>query len=340
MNHTYHAGLFQLIPMTDWKNLQGHTVTLGAWVWADEPVRVYGPGINSLDEFQDRWFGFDPVLAGTDPVYVTSSFELPAQNDRIQLWLRATTPDNISTRIYYTGISLVTGGEPAAQSLASEVSYISADRRDEQTIRNYARNENSQYAWPYLKPWASRMLGPSISEKLQSSLALVFDQPGAGWYLRWSAAILFRSFWGKFGWGQVSLAVWPGLVLHPYRFPVVLTLLAVTGVIAMFVRKGQSAPWRVSLLLSSVTAMVVVIALVYGLTTMGGALRFRGYLPVARYIFPAVIPLVGFLTAGWHELFRLAGKQVPKGEKWGLGIYVAVTIFMALYALYSNMMAY
>ncbi len=35
----------------------------------------------------------------------------------------------------------------------------------------------------------------------------------------------------------------------------------------------------------------IVITFLYGIYTMGGALRFRAYLPVARYIFPVIVPI-------------------------------------------------
>jgi 4-amino-4-deoxy-L-arabinose transferase-like glycosyltransferase len=142
---------------------------------------------------------------------------------------------------------------------------------------------------------------------------IVIGQP------RWSAydleafefflRILFRSFWGMFG--------WMGVVLDDgfYVLYLVLTLLGVAGVVL-----GGEGRLRHKDLLGWATLLVFGGVAFYNLTFIQ---------PQGRYLFPALVPIALFLSTGWWRLASRAtlgpiGRLLTAGVLagaigWGLG---------------------
>ena len=109
---SWNPGFFQLVPIEVGNQLRGKTVTIGAWVWSDRNIHGYGPGLNSLSEVQDRWFGFKQELLNEKPQFIATVVQLPEQQGRLQIWLRTTTVENQDTIIYFSGVILLEGVYP------------------------------------------------------------------------------------------------------------------------------------------------------------------------------------------------------------------------------------
>jgi hypothetical protein len=77
------------------------------------------------------------------------------------------------------------------------------------------------------------------------------------------------------------------------------------------------------------------ITISYSLLTMGGALRFRGYLPSARYIYPAILPIAYMLVSGWLFWRGLLPKRKIFDRFVGL-IFIAFMLLLDVYAIYSQ----
>jgi hypothetical protein len=82
----------------------------------------------------------------------------------------------------------------------------------------------------------------------------------------------------------------------------------------------------------------VMIALFYGVYTMGGALRYRAYIPTARYIYPAIIPISLFLVIGWYGLLTWATKLMKvsfqAGNYFFWGFFIALDLYSIASVLY------
>jgi len=111
------------------------------------------------------------------------------------------------------------------------------------------------------------------------------------------AQTLFESFWGSFGWGTVRLApFWYGLLF-----------LASLGATIGLIRVGLKQPrpfvsWQYATiglyLLAICLSVTITIAVTLDLETPRTPEVFRGALPQARYILPAIVPIATLFTMG------------------------------------------
>ena len=131
----------------------------------------------------------------------------------------------------------------------------------------------------------------------------VLDWQHTAWVYPRELVILFKTFWARFGWNHIGLgAGWYVALAVP-------TLLGLTGILLFFLRylvnwrrrRGNDGgeSWRLwGLMLASAIA-------VWGLTLLrvhpvvGGDVSIW---PAARYAYPAIIPTVMLLLAGWRAL--------------------------------------
>ena len=326
-------GFFQLVPMETSSELKGKWITLGAWVWADEPISGYSPGINALTQFEDHWFGFEPTEITTSPRFIATTLQVPWEHDRLQIWLRTTSPTITNANIYFTGVVMAEGRFPteAAPKLNEDGSI---GQWGGVRFQNRVRNGLFSQTWPFLRPSVTNIVEKAADSvnptTISSFIALFLDYPGTSWYISSTTDRIFRTFWATFGWGHVSLAEVDWLP-RPYLILLVVTAL---GVAASLVPLGKLFAENKSAVAMVLIAAVIttLVAYLYGVYTMGGALRFRAYIPVARYIFPAIIPIVMILSLGWYDalaflqqLFHLP-KRIPE---------ITVLVFLALLNLYA-----
>jgi len=101
----------------------------------------------------------------------------------------------------------------------------------------------------------------------------------------------FHSFWGQFGWMAVPMDN------RTYTLLTVLTLIALGGLVALFItrRLRLSVPGSVLLLMAMAVLLMFLAYGWYNITFV----QFQG-----RYLFPALIPLGLFFTLGLSEALR------------------------------------
>jgi 4-amino-4-deoxy-L-arabinose transferase-like glycosyltransferase len=126
-----------------------------------------------------------------------------------------------------------------------------------------------------------------------------YDLASVGYFLK----ILFRSFWGVFG--------WMGVVLDDgfYWLFLALTLLAVAGIFV----GARGRPLCHRGILIAATALVFGEIVYYNLTFIQ---------PQGRYLFPALVPIAVFLAVGWWKLARRA-TATPEIRVWRAGALAA-----------------
>lgn len=334
---SWNPGFFQLVPIHIGDQLRGKTVTIGAWIWSDRSIHGYGPGLNSLRQFQDRWFGFKEEFLNEEPQFVATVAQLPEQPGRLQIWLRTTNLENEDAILYFSGVVLVEGAYPV--DLPPQFNDLDASTGiwDNRPFTNLARNAQFQHAWPYMEPKIFHMVKSRIQDlnpfHISGFLSLFLDVPGTDWYSKGTADVIFHTFWAKFGWGQVPLFSIPHW-LHPYRILLFITLMGMigalfTGLELVKLNKNEFA------FLFIIVVLTVLIALFYGVYIMGGALRFRAFLPTARYIYPAIIPISLLLVTGWHGLLTLATRKMKISFQKGAYLFWGFLICLDLFSIAS-----
>lgn len=135
-------------------------------------------------------------------------------------------------------------------------------------------------------------------------------QYGLGETVRQFFSTTFNSFWGQFGWMAAPLPGWA------YRPLLLLSLMALAGLIAAFVRRLRSpranaVPWLSLTVLAGVVALTAAVHIGYNLTFV----QHQG-----RYLFPALVPISLGVAVGlgmWLEPLRRrwswAGYFLPLG---------------------------
>jgi hypothetical protein len=334
---SWNPGFFQLVPPEVQKQVNGKIVTIGAWIWSDQNIQGYGPGVNSLVQFQDRWFGFRQVQLGQNPTFVASVIQLPEQQDRLQVWLRSTSTEAIVGKIYFSGVVMAEGIWPQDSPPKFTNPEGTQGIWGNKPFTNLIRNPQFQMGWPYIKPQIFQIITNKIHDlnpiHFTSFSALFLDIPGTEWYTVATGSAIFRSFWARFGWGQVPLIAFP-YFQHPYRLLIMVTILGIVGMILtgrQFVKNNRNEFG----FLFVVIGLIFVLAFFYGVYTMGGALRFRAYYPTARYIFPAILPISLILVIGWQGLLAWLNKKTQISSYIGSAIYIIVLAILDLYSLVS-----
>ena len=334
---SWNPGFFQLVPVEVGNQLGGKTVTIGAWVWSDRNINGYGPGLNSLRQYQDRCFGFKREFLDNEPQFIATVVQLPEQQDRLQIWLRTTTFENQDAIIYFSGVVLVEGEYPV--DLPPQFTDIDDSQGvwDNRPFLNLARNAQFQHAWPYMEPKIFHILTSKIQDinpfHISGFLSLFLDISGTKWYTEGFGDVIFHTFWAKFGWGQVPLFSIPHW-LHPYRILFFITIIGMIGALLTGFELVKLSRNEFAFLFI-VVVMTVLMALFYGVYIMGGALRYRAFIPTARYIYSAIIPIALLLVIGWHGLLRWATRRINKSFQIGAYLFLGFLICLVLLSIAS-----
>jgi hypothetical protein len=288
--------LFQLIPTDQLNSLRGKTVTLGGWVWATEPL-----SINGLTLFDGQQSYFHTVQIGKSPTFFALSTTIAEDASRVWVVLApASQKDQETYIVYYDALVLVEGLRPL------ETAPIFNDPSAQQGIwagqefTNLLRNASGENAGPWVRPWVEKITSKyfSIMPSPARAFGSLFDWRGAGWYYREILQNFVRTFWAKFGWGQVSLSL--PFTGRPYRLLVIITLVGLGGAVLVLLRQRSSLPWNVLLFFS------IVLFGIWGQTILRGTHSITDsiFIPGARYTYPAIIPTMLVLNVGWLELVR------------------------------------
>ena len=332
------AGFFQLLPAQEASALKGKVVTVGAWMWSDKPASVYGPGVNALYPLDDHWLGFPLVAVSSTPVFVSSTFQLPYDQQRIQIWLRATSPDNPDATLYISGVVMARGQWPTTPPLFTG-SNGSKGTWGGRPFVNLARNSLMQASWPFPKPRVLKILMSRVSgldpTHVSSAIALFLDLKGTTWYTNGTTATIFRSFWAKFCWDQVSLLPLEIFSNRPYLILLIISLWGGLGCLAAGYVWRKHIPWNEVAFLLVFSGGVTLVAYFYGVYIMGGGLRFRAFYPVARYVYPAVIPIASILVCGWSSWYTLGRRWLNIRPSLALAIFVFLMLGLDIYSYIS-----
>jgi hypothetical protein len=312
-------GAFQLIPQKDIQDLRSKTITLGAWMWADNPTRAYLPGLR-LDGAQQHQI----AEIGRRPQYYTYTTTLPSDLAQMIVMVSPGYEPEHGGRVYYDGITLVEGdysasGEPVARNTdASKLVWNSS------IVKNYIRNASAESGWFFLSPRLTRLLDYYIPGRSDLYVSLLQDWRSANWYYRLTFLNLHQTFWGKFGWGHVPLQP---VVLYP-----VLALISISGLVFAPVRLSRQ---RRELNLGAYLYLFISAAIIWFFTILRGLTSITEilFIPSARYAYPAIIPTILAFNLGWLEIIRWL--RMDKNASRLAGIFLLTFLLLAVLAIYS-----
>jgi hypothetical protein len=319
----------QFISVEQIRPLRAKTVTLGAWMWADQPVAVRFPTLRMV--IYKGGVTYSPVQTvslTTVPVFYSITFDVPSDAERgwLELIPAPSGSEGQNVRIYYDGLILTEGARDGVPRFDDP--FAQSGTWDGQPFQNRLRGASAESAWIWLNPLIGRVLSKAALGSLDVFLASLQDWAGNRAYYQSVVSTLFRTFWAQPARNKVSLLGAPA----SYEVLQWLTALAMAGVIILLSRKAHSIPW------AEVVFLSLSLASVWGATVVRGGgelLVIQPLIPWARYAFPAIIPTALLLCAGWWEGLHGLGRWM-KSAPWQPGvIFVAFMLSLDIFALLS-----
>jgi len=320
--------LHQVLPRSQALTLPGMPVTIGVWMWADQPGNANLPQITSILPSGDTQTNLPQVeQISQEPNFYAYTVDIPVESSRLILELNPFDNTVSQNTVYYSLPVLAAGefphdGPPELRepgSLSGTWSGI--------PFTNLVRNSEGQGVWPRLRPTVINLLG-KVDYRLQETISWtisLLDLQGTGWFVQSSIQRLFRTFWATFGWGSIPL-----IGSKPYRPLLVMSALGFIGAVIAFYRRFNKA----NLILVVWLAANIVLEFIYALYTgvAMGSITGRSYLPVARFIYPTFLAIVFILCAGWLTLIRL----LPfKYQKAGMASLIAIFFILDIISIIS-----
>lgn len=284
--------IVQVILPEKLQNLENNSVSIGAWIWANKPVRVRLPILMSGDQTITR-----EAQVGTEPKFFAQNATLLSKDEQLNVILAPMRGDPAeASTIYYDGILLVEGKRSLNES--PEFDDINGTRGSwgSQPFGNLIRNASAERSWPWIRKWADRLINANFPGRPPLMLAFALDWAPALTYYQQTIKLIPQTFWARFGWGHVTLKGF-----HPYRILAAFTLAGLIGAIFALWQKRRNLSWDV------VSFLTLPLIIVWGSTFMRGSSTIidqQLFIPAARYAYPVIIPTMLVLCLGWLEIIR------------------------------------
>ncbi len=323
------AKLVQILPTELARRMSAKSYTLGAWIWASQPVEINTAQLNVFDGNQ---VFVEKIRVTETPQFFAFTFSPQGNTQRTWVLLQPSISLDIENpvNIYYDGVVLAESQFRLDQAPQFAEDGLSGTWGGV-PFENLLRNGSAESSWLYLRSWAEQLGNKVFSDRETASLTIysLIDLPSTSWYYRFAAENLFRTFWAKFGWNHVSLSG-----AKPYRNLVYFSLAGLLGFVWAFWQRRshlKRLPWDVMFFLG------------FALVSIWGLVLLRGanyvftpvYWPIARYAYPVIIPTVLILSMGWYTLLASLGKWL-RMPAWGLYVvYFGILLIINIYSLIS-----
>lgn len=294
--------------------LRGRTITVGGWLWADQP------GIGRLELVIGDETGASRLVAlpstlATTPTFTQHRVTIPTTAASISYaWPNVITPTTgLASRLWLQQPLLVTGSFSSATSPRWADAAYQQGTWDGQPFRNLLHNAGLEQTWPRPQPWLTERVVMYSRFNLATMLPALLDTQRTQPLLRMAGEQVLFSYFGAFAWGHIRLAsAWQWLWLA-------LGLGAAGGAIRwMWEHRRSHTNFGSLALLAALGAAVWSLAVLRILP----ALEARPFVPSARYVLPVLFPTTLFLVGGWWTPW-------PRRWRW-LGLAVSLGMFGAL----------
>ena len=284
------SAFYQMLTRSTLELLAGRTVTLGVWMWADQPVEIRFPSLvidNEVVDFQEK------VHLEAEPHFFAFKAQLP---EKAGLgWLTVyPAVDKSGIVTYWDGLILVAGDySTSSNPPVFDDKQAASGSWDGIPFSNQLRNASGEVFWPVVRTQLTRYTGSQFN--LNGSFIWSFTDPkGTGWYYQQSFAWLFQTFWARFAWTNVSLQGEGN-----YWIFSVISLISIIGISLAAWHYRKILPWSLIIILAVDLVGIVVISLLRGVGSW-----FTGLLiPAARYTYPSIILIAIITCGGWYFLF-------------------------------------
>ena len=301
------------------ERLAGHTVTFGAWLWADRPGIVASLGLaNKTTDMVWSSLTTHPISATTTPTFVAWTFEVPQQSTLLQLMVAAkdTSASAGSPRLFADGAVVVDGAYSPSTPPIFDTPAAQGGLWVGRRFTNLMRNPAGESGWPRLRPWLDQALIKYIHRSpSQAIMALLDLQRITGVLVPYMAQPALDGLVQSFAWGHVRLEnpIW----LYLARF---VELAALCGALKWAFDRRARLPGT---LWPALIFLGLVGLLVWG-NTIFRPLPMLGEMyvvPATRYTFPAmIVTALGFL-GGWWGLWPERYRQLAT-----LGLIAGVVV--------------
>lgn len=259
--------------------IAGKSVTFSAYIWADQETDIKFPVIGRLDT-STVVLSDQKIHLTTKPTLHTASIEMPSGNNVAWLTLFGSS----ATPIYWDDISLITE-YPSDHAGSNEIQYT-----------NVIKNSAIEKGFPKLSDRVDWLLVKTELNVSTSQIIELMDYNSSGWYLRTTASMFFKTFWGYFGWGAVPL-------LGTYAYQGLLGLTILSSLISLFfiLKNIRSIPKTIIFFFAVIVLLQLFIVFARG----AGSWYSRRYYPPARYFYPVIISVVLFISYGMYKLLSI-----------------------------------
>lgn len=301
---------FFMIPTENLKKLSGKSITLGVWAWGSQPVDIPSPAFQPYNGEPEK---LGDIHLGTEPKFFTFVFKVP-YNSSLG-WILVYPSTNFQTNIYWDGWSLQEGNlsETAPPKFSDQ--QATNGIWNGKPFHNMINNASAEIVWPVIRPAFGQLL-----EEFDFNSSYVWswlDQPGMGWYYQDAAQQIFRSFWGKFSWSQITLTG-----NKPFWVFLALCVLSTIGAFWQAYKHFKKINWSIAILLGLAFIFSLAIALMRGVGNWFEKIFFPG----SRYLYPVILPMAVFLCSGWYSI----AVQFPNKPRLKIGLgFLFVTLLVA-----------
>lgn len=319
---------------TQTRPLRNKTVTLGAWMWADQPTQAYIPILIFTTKDGDVPSAEKAVNLTTSPVFYSITISIPNEAERMRLFLQPSLAQGGMQTFYYDGVTLLVGDKEAGEPNFSDA-FASHGTWAGTPFENLVRNASAESNRFWLNPVISKKLfydlyPGSFPGSLDVFIASLQDWQGSSWYYHDEFQTLFQTFWGRAARDKAGLLAGP----LSYNFLEIITLISLPGLLIFIWHKRKLLPWAVLFVMG--VEMMGIWGLV--LARGGGTLYFQD--PVytwARYAFPATIPVAILLCVGWWEGLCLVGRYFNISTAIQHIIFISFMFGLDIFAVISLM---
>jgi hypothetical protein len=298
---TQKSNIYQTMDTTSVNLIKGRKVIIGGWVWSEKETKIKSPELLILTSDNlvppmkmktENLLPNEEFIVEKEAIFVKYPVAIPNDVNSIVVKLSSSSQSSINWDcLILIQVDSIQDPKSSPNPMDKQCSQILWDNK---VYANLIKNASMEESWPTLKPsfgkWADQFFSFSITD-----LLVIFDKPVALTYFQSVGANLFRTFWGGFGWGRVHL-----LGSKPYRIFIVLTILAFWGILLNIREQPYRSSWSSILFLFLLSAIVILLALYRG----AGNWYEYIFTPVARYLYPVILPIALFFSTGWFTLMR------------------------------------